>query len=207
MGDLFDAMLQDFNTDSTKNVFLIDEIRPSKPGDQFAIYGLVVINVSVLVDAQHEWYVIAVNPKFKEILANDVKGRMLYGSGYRVELEPIRAFFEKWIVKASRFYFMYTSQENIKLNKKTATGKVRFQESDGTITNAGAELQPLLGFFKEVANNLSIGAKKVEVVLDEAEQNSSGEIKVGNAKFADFQTFNSIDGGKPAKVRAQRSSE
>src|SRR5262245_22044540 len=85
--DASDAFLADFVSPPDKHVFLIDETRPFKQNGQFAVFGLVVFTAGDLVEAQHEWYVMATNPAHKPLLKSDIKGQHLYGSIPREDLQ------------------------------------------------------------------------------------------------------------------------
>lgn len=192
-----DEFFSDFLSDPARDVFIIDEIRPNRRGDQYAIFGLVATKVSILRDAQAEWYEIASKSELQEIVKNEIKGSYLYGTSYHDELKPFKEFFERWIRKIDKLYFMYTSQNNIALNKKTSSGRMRIEEN-GITYSAGAEFEPIIHFIKRAANEMKIGPKKVEVILDEAEQNSAGAIEFGKVKASLFQSFNTVQGGMPA---------
>jgi len=201
LNDPSDKFLADFTSDPNRFAFLIDESRPNKQGDQYAIFGLVTFRMADLVDAQAEWYQLATNPQYKELLKSDIKGQHLYGSIRREDLAAFRDFFEKWILKAVRVHFMFTSQKFIKLNSKTSLGKIRFVMADGTVKVAGPELQPIVIFVKDAANDLGVGANNVEVVIDESEQNSYGLASEGVVKSTDtFYEFNETHGNNKANV-------
>lgn len=195
-----ELFLNDFVSNPKRNVFLIDESRPFKLNDQFAIFGLAVFSVEDLVNAQAQWYNLAIDPNYSEIIKTEIKGQNFYGSVDRSDLLPFRNFFETWVIKCKRLYFLFTSQEVIQLNAKTSLGKVRGNLDGGYIMKAGEELQPILLFIKGAANDMSIGTDKVEVIIDEAEQNTIGKIKKGQVKVSDFQTFNTVYQGKLSKI-------
>src|SRR5437868_8387774 len=121
MTDTSDEFLKDFSTDPDRSVFVIDEARPYKVGgDQFAIFGAVVFRSDILLDAQEEWFSVATNDQYKPFLKTDIKGQHFYGSIPREDLDVFRKYTEKWLSKASKAYFMFTSQNYIKLNWRTS---------------------------------------------------------------------------------------
>ncbi|MBK8202829.1 MAG: hypothetical protein IPK68_11085 [Bdellovibrionales bacterium] len=154
-----------------------------------------------LTEAQADWYMLATNPELKNLLDADIKGKQLYGSIDNENLKPFRDYFEKWILKTSRIFFAFTSQDYIKLNSKTSYGRIKFSMKDGTMRYAGDELQPILSFIKGAANDLGVGPQNVEVVVDESEQNSYGLATPGAVKSTEeFSEFNTLHGGLPSKV-------
>lgn len=200
MSESGDRFLAEFVSNPQRNVFLIDESRPFKLNDQFAVFGLAVFSVEDLVNAQEQWYYLATDPKNAELLKTEIKGQHFYGSVDRPDLAKFREYFETWLVKCKRLYFLFTSQEVIQLNAKTSYGKIRGSLDGGNILKAGEELQPILLFIKGAANDMAIGSEKVEVIIDEAEQNTLGKIKDGQVKVSAFQTFNTVYQGKQSNV-------
>ncbi len=201
MTDASEEFLKDFSSDPSRLVFVIDEARPYKAdGDQFAIFGAIIFRSDILLEAQAEWYSIATNDNYKPFLKTNIKGQHFYGSVQNEHLDIFRAYAEKWLSRASKAYFMFTSQNYIKLNWRTSYGRVRFITESGAMVHAGAELAPNLIFVKAIANDLAIGEKKVEVLIDEAEQNSYGEVVVGKVKTTqEYCQFNEVSDQKQSK--------
>jgi hypothetical protein len=210
MNDNPQAIADEWAQNLDRWIFIIDEKRVhNSTHKELVIFGCIALKANTLIDMllnlQNERKLLPT-----QSAEAPFKGSKLYGPKAKPTHEGIRKSLSNDILKCENFFYMTSSQLNLKSLYSLSTGKLTTIDKRGKESHIKAqELMPLLSFIKYIANSLQVGNQQIDVIFDRSAQTGTSPDQRAITKeiFEVFlpDKFNTLSDGSLAKIQCDSS--